>query len=64
MGNLTKNKPKLRLVGKLSETKKNSRKIKNKNKETNPKKQAQNEQIHTKTRPSFVLQQIETAKMP
>jgi len=30
--------------------------VKHKNKEANPKKQAQKEQIYTKTRPNFVLQ--------
>jgi len=38
--------------------------VKYKNREANLKKQAQNEQIYTKTSPNFVLQWIERAKWP
>jgi len=56
----------VRLVGNLKKHK-NSRFVKYKNREANPKKQAQNEQIYTKTRPNFVLRGfavIERAKWP
>jgi len=56
-----KNKPSVRLVGKLKKHK-TSRLVKYKNREANPKKQAQNEQIYTKTRPNFILQQFQRAE--
>jgi len=43
---------------------KNSTLVKYKNREANSKNQAQNEQIFTKTRLNYVLQQIEWAKWP
>jgi len=58
-----KNKPNVRLVGKFKK-REVSRLVKYKNREANPKKQTQNEQICTTTRPNFVLQYVERAKWP
>jgi len=55
MGNLAENQDQ-RAFGRKIKKHQTSRLVKYKNRESNPNKQAQNEQIYTKTRPSFVLQ--------
>jgi len=54
MDNLTE-KQAQRAFGRKVQKNKTSRLVKYKNREGNQKKQAQNEQIYTKTRPTFVL---------